>query len=275
MLIALLLVLLQVSAGAALLDGTTLVPTTIEVALSTVQPGTIIVISESHGNAEHHQNQRNLLIALAKRTDLPSISVGLEFFEAQYQSLVDQFTAGLMGESDFLKAIAWGSNPFSDYREQALFPKSHGGSTRALNASRALTRKVARTGITSLTAEERALLPTDFQLGNSFYFERFKQVMGDHVSSEALTRYFEAQSIWDETMAESSRSYLRQNSEQVLVILVGDFHAAYGGGLPDRLLARGQEQLLVISQAEAGDTELGPHPQWGPRAQFVWTASSN
>ncbi len=70
---------------------------------------------------------------------------------------------------------------------------------------------------------------------------------------------------------------LRAHPEQVLVIIVGDFHASYGGGLPDRLRARGVTSMLVISQVNRfglDDDEtrrlVVPDPRHGVRADYVW-----
>ena len=61
------------------------------------------------------------------------------------------------------------------------------------------------------------------------------------------------------------------------MIVVGDFHAQYGGGLPDRLRARGVQSVTVLSQIEAAGLteselhdEAGPSTSYGPRADGVW-----
>ena len=159
-----------------------------------------------------------------------------------------------------------------------LFPLSAGGTSWALNAPRAVTGKVARTGISSLTPEEAALLPPNWSLGNDLYYERFKAVMGDgHIPEEALLRYFTAQSLWDETMSWRAVDFVRQNPDQVLVILVGDFHAVYGGGLADKIHQRGWNQILTIGQVslegatpQEQDEIMKPHPVYGKRADYIW-----
>jgi uncharacterized iron-regulated protein len=79
-------------------------------------------------------------------------------------------------------------------------------------------------------------------------------------------------------MAWVSTEYLRMHPEQILVIIVGDFHATYGGGLPDRLRARGAD-VLTISQVNlsglSGDEENGeilPDEKFGPRAEYIWVS---
>lgn len=123
-------------------------------------------------------------------------------------------------------------------------------------------------------------LPPQFQVGRAVYKERFRWVMGGghHIPEEKFDRYFQAQSLWDDTMAWQAQLYLQAHPDQVLVIIVGDFHNAYGGGLPDRLKARGVSNVLTLSQVslEGSDDKeqdelILPHEKWGARADWVWT----
>ena len=197
----------------------------------------------------------------------------MEFFDFTQQTQLDAFLAGKITEADFLKAVKWGSIPFDFYREQVLAPLSMQGKTIALNAPRSLTSAISKSGLSALSEEQKKLLPPRFELGRDIYRERFTETMIDHVPKDAITRYFEAQSVWDDTMAHLASEFIKQNPEQVLVIIVGDFHAIYGGGLPDRLRARGQSDILVFSQIKSSsDDEVTPHSEWGKRADFIWVS---
>jgi uncharacterized iron-regulated protein len=259
-------------------SGVTLQPVTLASVVESLEPGSVLIVSEQHGFQPHHRNQVRVLDALAA-AGVPRISVGMEFLARKHQSAVDLFLDGKIGEADFLKSVEWGGNPFSDYATQVLFPSRHAGRTVALNADRKLTSKISKGGISSLSPEDLAELPPNFTLGNALYFERFREVMKDHVPESAIRRYFEAQSVWDETMAWSAAQYMARNPDQRLVIIVGDFHASHGGGLPDRLVARGvpKQKVVTLSQvnfsglSEAEEAEqFIPHPKWGPRAEFIW-----
>jgi uncharacterized iron-regulated protein len=272
-LFALLLSLISLQAKAQLLDGQNLSEVSIEQIKSHVTAGSVLVIGEIHDSVAHHQNQVEVLKSL---NDL-RVSVGFEFFEWPNQTQVDQFTAGKISENDFLQQIGWGKIPFDLYREQALYGPAHNGYTVALNAPRTLTARISKVGLAGLTDEEKKLLPPDFKLGNANYYERFREVMGQHVPESAIERYFAAQSTWDDTMAHVATSFLAKFPEQALVIIVGDFHAAYDGGLPNRLRARGVKSVTVISQVvteglSQGEINLlvSPHPKYGPRGDYVW-----
>lgn len=259
-----------------LVDGHTLQRLDTETVARQIQPGTIVILSEQHDLSLHHEHQVSFLKALSGH--LTQISVGMEFFPRTRQRAVDKYLAGDLDEADFLANVEWGGDNFGFYRRQVLFPVAHGGTTVALNAPRALTRKIARTGLNSLNDEERAQLPENFTLGNDGYKERFREAMGGHeISEEEFNNYFAAQSTWDETMSDTACQYSKANPEAVLTILVGDFHAQYGGGLPDRLKARGCSNVVVISQVGVEDLsdpaqndEIRPHARWGARADYVW-----
>lgn len=274
-------VLFAVSALAApsssLLSGSTLKNVSVLQAVSQVQPGEIVVIGEEHGQAGSQLGQLEILRTLRARG--LKVSVGMEFLEYPQQALTDAFRAGTLAEVDFLRQVQWGSISFDFYRDQILFPlASEGARTVALNIPRAVTSQVAKKGLASLTPEQARLLPPNLTRGNDRYFARFQDAVGGHLpDAAAAERYFMAQSIWDETMAWTALESVRQNPSQVLVIIVGEFHVQYGGGLPDRLRARGASKVWTFSEVNlTGLTPdesaelLRPSELDGPRADFLW-----
>ncbi|UOF01694.1 ChaN family lipoprotein [Bdellovibrio reynosensis] len=260
-------------------QGSTHQPVTLNQTMAEVQPGSIVVIGENHGFKEHQDQQLQIMQAL--RAKGLKVSVGLEFFTYTSQDLVDSYQQGVLAEEEFLKAIQWGSPSFDLYRDQALYPDlTEGSKTLALNAPRKLTSKVAKHGLQNLTAEEQALLPPKFSLGRESYKQRFLSMMPHLPSPEAGERYFAAQSIWDDTMAWRAVDYMMNHPDQVLVIVVGEFHVQFDGGLPDRIKARSahipvlsfsQINTLGLSSDEIAQ-EIAASPTEGPRAHYLWLA---
>ncbi|CAN5638121.1 hypothetical protein BH10BDE1_BH10BDE1_11070 [soil metagenome] len=257
-------------------DGVTLAASSIDKVASQVQAGGVLIVSEQHGNQKHYAHQKLALQALAK-SGRCAVSVGLEFLAWNHQDAITKYFSGALSEADFLRSTEWGSNPWVDYKDQALFPKSTGGSLVGVNAVRSLTGAISKKGLANLAPEETALMPPNFELGTAAYRERFDIVMGGHVPPDAVDRYFAAQSTWDDTMAWQAAEFLKMNPSHCLAIIVGDFHAAWGGGLPQRLRARGVSSVTVISQVETRDlsevelsAELGPHPNYGSRSDAIW-----
>ena len=264
---------------AGIVDGKTLQPALLQDAVQNVAPGSIVVIGENHGFKEHQNQQIEIMRALRARG--LKVSVGMEFFTYTHQDLVNSYLMGALSEADFLAAIKWGSPSFDFYRDQTLFPSiAEGGQTIALNAPRSLTSKVAKQGLESLTEEEQGLLPPQFTLGRDSYKQRFLALM-PHLPSPAVgDRYFASQSIWDDTMAWKATGFIQAHPDQVLVIVVGDFHVQFGGGLPDRIRARASQiPVLTFSQvnteglsADEVSEAIAPSTTEGPRADFLWLA---
>jgi uncharacterized iron-regulated protein len=208
----------------------------------------VIIVSEEHDVLQHHANQLAVLHTLG--TLRANISVGLEFLYYPDQPWVDRFVQGDIQEPEFLQAVDWQGYPFEWYRPLVLFAKDAGGQTLALNAPPRLTRA-----------------------------QRFETAVGQHgrLPEGAVQNFFAAQSAWDDTMAWQAQQYVQSHPGHVVVIIVGDFHVSYGGGLPDRLRARGVSDVLVISQVNRRGLSddvtlslLGPDPRYGARADFVW-----
>lgn len=262
-------------------DGKSLETVNLSSALQWIQPGTAVVISEDHSAKAHQRNQQQLLEELARSKPELKISVGMEFIDYVAQPLLDRFLADPTADAEkrFLFASDWRGD-FSVYRSQVLFPLNHHGKTIGLNAPGWLTRRVVRVGIEGLNVLEKNFLPPEFNLGNELYRERVLK-FADHLPSSMADDFFASQSVWDDTMAWQAASYLRANPDQVLVIIVGDMHVAYGGGLPDRLRARGINKVVVFSQvnkdgmsSEQIRSEVEPHPRYGVRADWVWVSGS-
>lgn len=245
--------------------------------VESLEPGDVLVLGELHNNGQHHLNQEAILNEMHAQG--VTFDVGMEFFhDWRKQPAVDNYLSGETTEEEFLSAIGWGGDNYGFYRNLVLWPLEVGGWTYAINAPKELTRTIARGGLASLTPDLRALMPPDFQLGDAEYLERFKlAVGGDHVPPDQIANYFAAQSTWDETMAWQSLYFQSQSNSDVFVIIVGDFHVSYGGGLPDSLMARGAQRVVTVSQIDASQMNkeqksqvIEPHPRWGQRADWIW-----
>ncbi len=267
-----------------LLEGSTLAPATLQDVVAKVGAGSILILGESHGLAAHRDQHIAAMQAL--KNFGRKVSVALEFINYTDQTFVDQYVTQQLPEAEFLKDIQWQGIDFQFYKQQLLFSQLSSGYSVGINLPRAITSKLAKTGLASLSQEEARLLPPSFQLGRDSYKQRFTDVI--HVpSGPVLDRYFLAQSAWDDTMAWQSTEFMKAHPEQVLVIVVGEFHAQYGGGLADRIRARDAlRHVVVLSQINAINVfedghsenfsdeqlqeELKVSAVEGPRGDFIW-----
>lgn len=247
----------------------------VETLVSEVDPGSTLFLGELHGFDVVASGQMQILEELRRQGH--TTNVALEFFTFTKQDVVDQFVQGLLDESSFLKQMGWArSMDFRFYRSQAQFPNyKMGERTLAINSPQNITRAVAQKGIENLTDEEKSLMPPNFELGRAEYYERFKELMsGGHIDENKLMHYFQAQSVWDETMAwQLTTKYTGQTT----VVVVGEFHVQYGGGLPHRLSVRnpkmniktvGFMDMQNLSPDQINE-RIKPHKTWGIRENYI------
>lgn len=276
-LIALLISTSSLEVLAQLYDGRSLNEATIAELGSTVQAGTILILGENHGLQAHRDQHVAILNQL--RSQGLQVSVGLEFVNYTDQIFVDQYRSGELNDDQFLSLIKWTGISYEFYKEQFNFPRVELGEySLGLNLPRTISSKISKQGLASLTEAEFKLLPPDFKVGRDSYKERFREAAGAHCPN--FENCFAAQSAWDDTMAWQANEFILHHPEQVLVIIVGEFHAQYGGGLADRILKRFPEaQIKILSQIWAEgmsqdeiQQSLQPSILEGPRGDFIWVS---
>lgn len=272
------------SAFAQLLDGSSLQTLPTQALVDQIEPGSILVIGEMHGLGPVQAQQIEVLNAL--RAKGLKLSIGFEFFNYTDQTLIDNYRSNQLSQADFLKAINWSGFGFEFYQTQLLFPNiSLGETALGLNVPSFVTKQLTKGGYDSLTSEQKNLLPADFTLGNAGYKERFALAMGGHTPPEKLDLYFASQSAWDDTIAMNAAHYVEQHPLDVFVIIIGEFHVAYGGGMPDRLTqrlaAKGlAPKITTVTQiytegmtADDIQSEITPSALYGKRGDFIWLSA--
>ena len=95
----------------------------------------LVFVGEVHDNPEHHLIQVQILQALAARHG--PLTVGMEFFQAPKQDIIDRYMAGESTETEFLKDVNWKKQwafDYSFYRPLVLAIKGQKGKILAINA---------------------------------------------------------------------------------------------------------------------------------------------
>jgi uncharacterized iron-regulated protein len=267
--------LLTFAQDGGLYNGTTLEKVNLEDVIRTIPKGAVVILGEQHGFGLIQKGQLDVLNAL--RANGHKVNVGMEFLDYTNQEDVDNYRNGTLNETDFLKQVGWGSVSFDFYRDQILFPKAEQGErTFAINSPRWLSGEVSQKGIAGLSEEALKLLPPQFQLGRESYKKRFIDLMSGHISSpEKMQRYFEAQSLWDDTMA-WNLAKMPVALDETIVVVVGQFHVEYGGGLPYQLQQRIKnrpvvtiDELLYYDDEKVPFENLKPSPEYGPMSDYL------
>jgi uncharacterized iron-regulated protein len=229
----------------------------------------VIFIGEIHDNPEHHLIEVQILQALADRVG-DRLAVGMEFFQRESQEAIDRYLHGSISESGFLEAVDWKESWGFDYffyRPLMLLSKERGLRVLALNAPNVIVRKVARVGLSGLTAEERDHIAKHIDLGNeaerAYVREAFEG--HEHADLKQFERFYEAQSVWEATMAETISHHLASSGGK-MVVFSGSGHIVYKFGIPERTLQR-----IPVTEATVVLHPAGSQEQLDKNlADFVW-----
>jgi uncharacterized iron-regulated protein len=228
--------------------------TTVDRMIPYLTASRIIYIGERHNRFAHHINQLQLIKKMHNAGY--NLAVGMEMFQTPFQPVINDYLAGRIDERTFLEKTeyfsTWGYDynfykPIIDYLKQQNLPLV------ALNIYGEISRKVARDGIYSLSANEKKQLPDSMDFSNERYRKDLKEVFLLHKEQGGVrdfSCFLQAQILWDEVMAESARKFLTDHPEHKLVILAGNGHLRHNYGIPDRLYRRNHEPFSVVVQDE-------------------------
>ncbi|MFH1019905.1 MAG: ChaN family lipoprotein, partial [Pseudomonadota bacterium] len=217
-----------------------------------------VYVGENHTRLEDHLLQLRVIRGLFAQN--PKLAIGMEMFSREVQPILDRYVAGELSERELLKQSEyfskWGYD-YRFYREIINFARSHKLPIVALNQEKEIVGKVFKEGSSALATEESAKLPEDRDLSIPGYRERITEVFsmhGQHGTQEQLNGFFQAQGIWDETMAESVAAYLTANPESRMVVLAGYGHTDKGTAIPPRVARRMPAlRQTVILNSEPGE----------------------
>ncbi len=209
----------------------------------------VVFVGETHDRYDHHLNQLAVIQALYAHD--PELAIGVEFFQASVQGVLDDYIAGKIDEQTFLDRTGYYDRWQYDYRLYRPiinFARDKHIPLVALNLPTEITKKVGKKGFAGLTTEEKRLLPESIDREVPGYRARIESVFHGHPGMEKrnIDFFIEAQLLWDEGMAEQAAKYLNKNISKKMVILAGAGHVMYGSGIPVRLKRRINEEVTTI-----------------------------
>jgi uncharacterized iron-regulated protein len=242
----------------------------------------IIYLGETHDHAADHIAQLAIIKALYQQN--PHLSIAMEMFQQPAQPALDRYLQGAISESELRAQTEydqrWGFD-WELYAPIVRFAKAQSIPILALNTPSEVTRQVARQGLASLSPAQRQLIPSldEIRLVPPAYRQMVQQIYLDshhgHQENDQnrFEFFFQAQVLWDETMAEGLAQALQQSDRQ-LVVLSGQGHVVYGYGIPSRVKRRFQgthlTQIVVLLNPNllpAAATDLAV-------ADFLWAHRS-
>lgn len=207
-------------------------------ALNRVLPGQVVYVGEKHDEFADHMAQLRIIQELHKKGQ--RLAVGMEMFQRPFQDVLNAYLKGEIDERNFVEKTEyfkrWGYD-YHLYRPIISFCKENNIPIVALNLEMEISQKVAREGINSLSEEELKRIPANIDWNDEAYKNLLKRIFTAHAEGpvQNFDNFYQAQLLWDETMALSAAQYLEKNPHQTLVVLAGTGHIAHRYGIPSRL----------------------------------------
>jgi uncharacterized iron-regulated protein len=226
----------------------------------------VVLLGESHDNAEHHRWQLHTLVALhLQRADMV---IGFEMFPRRVQEVLDRWVAGELSESEFLQRSHWSEVWGFDaayYLPLFHFARMHRVPMIALNVERELVRRIGRGGLDAVPESEREGVGRPEPAGADYlrelhavYAKHGKDKQGD-LNDPAFQRFVAGQLMWDRAMAEGIRSGHERYPGRQVVAIMGRGHTGLGG-VPHQLRALGIAQTTVFLPWDRTPSCTPPEP---------------
>lgn len=234
-------------------------PVPFEALLDDLATVRVIYLGEFHTIARHHEQQAELLKALADKD--VKLAMGMEMFSVEQQPLLDRWQRG----SDDVDALITALGPghwtnLKAYAAVLLGARERGIPIIGLNASDRLVRNLARNGLEGLTPEEKKNVPEGLSNINPLNDRLLRLKLRVHKAfqDKTLDRIVLAQALRDATMAQAAARFLQspEGKDRVMLVIAGGGHVNYGFGIPDRLKRIMDVPSRIVLQGESGELVL-------------------
>ncbi|HTP64016.1 MAG TPA: ChaN family lipoprotein [Geobacteraceae bacterium] len=214
----------------------------------------VVYVGENHDNPASHNLELRLLQGLAQRHP-GRLVLGMEMFSRSQQPVLDRWVAGELDEKTFLKKSHWYDNwrmDFAYYRDLMNYARDRHIPIIALNAEKGLVKAVRDKPVEQLGEKEKKELP-ELDMTDPYQRAMIQGIFGDHGHGEMqLDGFVRAQTLWDETMAESVARFLAgpAGKDKHLMVVAGGYHVEYGFGIPRRAFRRIPDSYIIIGGRE-------------------------
>jgi len=250
----------------------------------------VVFLGEQHDDPATHAAELAVLASLGERRSAMVLS--LEMFERDVQGALNDYLAGRRSEADFLAASRPWDRYATDYRPLVELARTRGWPVVAANVPRRLASGVSRRGLAlldTLNATDRGYTARDNQcpMGADAYYVKFAATMQGHgagggpptaadaAQMQAMTnRFYEAQCVKDEAMAEAIAAALERGGRGTLVVHVnGAFHSDEGLGTAERVRRRvPSAKVVVLSAVPVPDPQQASGEAHKAKGDFILLA---
>lgn len=246
--------------------------------IDNILPQRVIYIGETHTNYGDHVLQLQIIQALYAKNH--NLMIGMEMFPSCVQQVLDDYVNGrIKNEREFLQKsnyfTVWGYD-YRLYRGIINFAREHNVPIIGLNLDKNIVSTVYKAGNTdTLSQDQRSQLVTERDLTLPGYRKRLQSIHSMHGSmapnnESSLAGFLMAQSIWDETMANSIVNALGLHPKRQMVVIAGTGHVYKDSAIPPRVSRRKPVPQAVLITANGMDTGL----ETGKKADYLMAAET-
>ena len=224
----------------------------------------VVFFGEQHDDPQTHRAEAATLDAIG-RLGRPVV-LSLEMFERDVQPVLNDYLAGRISEADFMARSRPWPRYATDYRPLVEMARAHHWPVIAADVPRPLASAVGRKGLAALdtlTPSERLMAARENVCPVDDYHARFMDAMrahgdgssgaaepGDSLPTAMAERFYLAQCVKDETMAESIvKAKNAAPSDAIVVHFNGAFHSDYAQGTVERVKRREPAWDVVVITA--------------------------
>jgi uncharacterized iron-regulated protein len=223
----------------------------------------VIYVGEMHTDYSSHILQLQIIQALHARS--PDLMIGMEMFPRSSQAALDNFINGTVNdEREFIRNSryfkVWGYD-YRMYRDIIGYARAQKIPLIGLNLDKEIVSEVFKSGHTdTLSPEQLEEVAAERDLELPGYRKRLQAVHNMHGrrtdAGTGFSGFLQAQSMWDETMAESIVMALRDNPEKKMVVIAGTGHVYKDSAIPPRVARRMDVRQSVVAADNGVDRGL-------------------
>jgi len=225
----------------------------LEATLTHLASADAICIGERHDDAgDHYAELRTVQGLLDRRTVRGfELGIGLEMVRQAYAPVLERYIDGGLADADLEQGLQfqseWGYD-FSYYQPVLHAAQVQFAELLPLGVPRDLTRDIAEKGLAGINPNQRRVLP-ELDLDVPEHRALFDSMMTKHPGTagpDTLDRFYEAQVVWDESMADRAAAWLSQRYPgRKLVILAGAAHC-HPSAIPARIKRRAAFTVVSV-----------------------------
>ena len=236
----------------------------------------VVYIGEMHTDYGSHLLQLQIIQVLYEKN--PNLAIGMEMFPRTSQQALDNYINGtITDEKDFLKQSnyfkVWGYD-YRMYRYIIGYAEKNRIPLVGLNLDKEIVSTVFSKGSTDeLSKEQIARVAAERDLDLPGYRKRLTTVHALHDNAphgSNFNGFLQAQSMWDETMAESIVNYLQAHPDKQMVVIAGTGHVYKDSAIPPRVSRR----MKVSQSVLIADNGMDRGMEEGKKLDYLMFAKS-